>query len=179
MSKGKCTNDNHKFTNGKHDPICSAVEMADHISKVRLIITCFNDHLEGTYNIYVNHQFELYLSGYSSKEFIVASKKMLKELKGLVKYRHIYLLCNDNIVDYKRVMTLISTYYTILSNIKSFTKDEIELILSDLVNSILEYYDIELIKDESSSNSETDDSIILSDSVEEFSLDSDDQSYSE
>lgn len=65
---------------------------------------------------------------------------------------------------------------TILENLKQFSKDEIELILSDLINAVLSYYDIELIKDsDESSDFNSDDSIVLSDTTEEFSLDSDDQ----
>lgn len=177
--KTKCNNENHSFTNGKHDPICSAVEMADHITKVRLIITVFSEHLDGKYTVYLNRDFECYFGGFNDKRFINGSKAMLKELNNLVKHRHKYLLCNDDIVVYKRIRTLISTYNTILDNIKEFSENEIELILSDLVNEILEYYDIELIKsEESSSDFNSDDSFTLSSSISpsEYSLDSDDQS---
>ena len=169
-----CNNENHTFTNGKHDSICSAVEMADHISKVRIIITTFNEHLDGRFTIYLNHDFEFFFGGFNDKRFISGSKSMLKELKDLVKYRHKYLLCHDNNLQYKRVCTLISTYCTILNNIKEFSKNEIELILKDLVNEILDYYDIELIEC-SDSESEYDTDETLS-SVSEYSLDSDVQS---
>lgn len=177
MKKAKCSNNNHTFTNGKHDPICTAVEMADHISKVRLITTCFNDHLEGKFTIYVKRTFEFYLAGYKDTEFLTGSKGMLKELKDLIRYRHKFLLCNDDIFEYKRIQTLISTYNTILGNIKQFSKEEIELILSDIVNAVLKYYDIELIKEsDESSDYDSDESIILTDTTEEYSLESDDQS---
>ena len=177
MVKAKCSNSNHTFTNGKHDPICNAVEMANHISKVRLLASCFNDHLEGKFTTFIKGQFNFFMNGFKDKCFVDESKLMAKELNGLIKHNHKFLRCNDDVLEYKRIRTLISTYLTILSNIKQFSKNEIELILSDLINAVLGYYDIELIKDsDESSDVNSDESIVLTDTTEEYSLDSDDQS---
>ena len=173
-----CNNETHTFTNGKHDPIIALDELANHIATVRIIATTFNDHLKDRYNVFVNGLFGFYLCGFENGKFVSECRKMLKELKSLVKYRHLFIVCVEKDDVYERLLYLIKTYDIMLDNLMDFTKSEIKLILSDLINEILKYYDIELLDSDSESSELYSETLSSSDNEVSFYI-SDSQSNSD
>ena len=163
-----CNNKNHTFTNGEHDPICGVMELADHITTVRIIATSFNDHIKGRYNTFVDGAFGFFLTGFDNGNFISECLSMLNELEDLVKVRVDKYCCNYDENRYEFLMRLIKMYKDALNNIEKYHESDIKLILNGLVDNLLKFYDISLIEsdedDSDYSESETDSgSITLSD----------------
>ena len=163
-----CNNKNHTFTNGKHDPICNVIELADHITTVRIIATSFSDHIRGRYNTFVNGAFGFFLTGYDNGSFVSECLSMLDELEELIKIRVNKYCCYYDEDQYEFLMRLIRMYRNALNNIDRYHESDIKLILEDLVDKLLKFYDISLIESEEDDSdyleSETDSgSITLSD----------------
>lgn len=163
-----CNNKNHTFTNGKHNPICGVMELADHIATVRIIATSFNDHIKGRYTTFVDGAFGFFLTGFDNGSFISECLSMLNELEDLIKIRVDKYCCNYDEDSYKYLMRLIRMYKDTLNKVQDYKESDVKLILKDLVDEILKFYDISLIEsdedDSDYSESETNsDSITLSD----------------
>lgn len=168
-----CNNRNHTFTNGRHDPICSVVDLGNHLATVRVFATTFNDHLKDRFTTFNDGVFGFYMCGFDNARFVSDCMKMLNELKDLIEFRVEKLCCNYDMELYNRLKLLINDYYITLDNIKDFNLSEIKVILKDLIKVLLEFYDIELLEsDEDDSDyieSESDDSsITLSDNDQSY-----------
>ena len=163
-----CKNNNHTFNNGRHNPICTVEELANHIATVRILVTTFNDHLNEKYSTFVNGTFGFFLTGFENGLFVSECLSMLEELRSLVKLRVDKYCCSYDEDRYKSIIKLIDIYKDALDNIKDYNESDVKLILKDLIDNMLKFYDISLIdSDEDDSDyyeSEPDsDSITLSD----------------
>lgn len=120
----------------------------------------------------------VFLTGFDNGLFVSECLSMLEELRSLIRLRVNKYCCYYDEDLYKSIMQLIDMYKDALNKINDYNESDVKMILSDLIDKILNFYDISLIDSDDSDyyESESDSgSITLSDEDDSIYYDSENE----